>query len=165
MMSEGHSTTQIQDLKSGVALLLRLLSSYRAIAFVSIFGALIWMATIITIPYLVGIVIDRSLDASDPSVVWPVLVGMLLAGAIQAVGISLRRYFGFKLSYRAEADVRNRIFAHIQRMAFSFHDVTSTGELMARASSDLSQLRLILAMLPITLANIVMFLVVSVVLS
>ncbi|VAV95893.1 Heterodimeric efflux ABC transporter, permease/ATP-binding subunit 1 [hydrothermal vent metagenome] len=147
-----------------MALLLRLLSSYRAIAFVSIFGALIWMATIITIPYLVGIVIDRSVAASDPSVVWLVLAGMLLAGAIQAVGISLRRYFGFKLSYRAEADVRNRIFAHIQRMAFSFHDVTSTGELMARASSDLSQLRLILAMLPITLANIVMFLVVSVVL-
>lgn len=122
------------------------------------------MATIITIPYLVGVVIDRSVAASDPSVVWPVLAGMLIAGAIQAVGVAFRRYFGFKLSYRAEADVRNRIFAHIQRMAFSFHDVTSTGELMARASSDLSQLRLILAMLPITLANIVMFFVVSLVL-
>ena len=122
------------------------------------------MATIITIPYMVGIVIDRTVDVSDPSIVWPVLAAMLVAGSIQAVGIALRRYFGFKLSYRAEADVRNRIFAHIQRMAFSFHDVTSTGELMARASSDLSQLRLILAMLPITLANIVMFLVVSVVL-
>lgn len=122
------------------------------------------MATVITIPYLVGIVIDRSVATSDPSIVWPVLVGMLVAGSIQAVGISMRRYFGFKLSYRAEADVRNRIFAHIQRMAFSFHDKTSTGELMARASSDLSQLRLILAMLPITFANIVMFLVVSIVL-
>ena len=122
------------------------------------------MATIITIPYLVGTVIDRSVDASDPSVVWPVLLAMLIAGVIQAVGVAFRRYFGFKLSYRAEADVRNRIFAHIQRMAFSFHDVTSTGELMARASSDLSQLRLILAMLPITLANIVMFFVVSLVL-
>ncbi|MCL1599007.1 MAG: ABC transporter ATP-binding protein/permease, partial [Actinomycetia bacterium] len=164
MMNERHSTSQIQDLKSGVALLLRLLSSYRSIAFVSILGALIWMATIITIPYMVGIVIDRTVDVSDPSIVWPVLAAMLVAGSIQAVGIALRRYFGFKLSYRAEADVRNRIFAHIQRMAFSFHDVTSTGELMARASSDLSQLRLILAMLPITLANIVMFLVVSVVL-
>ncbi len=122
------------------------------------------MATIITIPYLVGAVIDRSVTATIPSVVWPLLAGMLIAGTVQAVGISMRRYFGFKLSYRAEADVRNRIFAHIQRMAFSFHDVTSTGELMARASSDLSQLRLILAMLPITLANLVMFLVVALVL-
>ena len=119
---------------------------------------------IVTIPYLVGAVIDRSITSSDMSLIWPLLGGMLIAGAIQAVGVALRRYFGFKLSYRAEADIRNRIFTHIQRMAFNFHDFTSTGELMARASSDLSQLRLILAMLPITVANLAMFLVVAIVL-
>ena len=32
---------------------------------------------------------------------------------IQAIGIGMRRYFGFKLSYRAEADIRNRLFTHI----------------------------------------------------
>ncbi len=147
-----------------MGLLGRLLNNYRPIAAKSIFGALIWMAMIVTIPYLVGAVIDRSTSTSDVSVIWPLLIGMLVAGAIQAVGVALRRYFGFKLSYRAEADIRNRIFTHIQRMAFNFHDITSTGELMARASSDLSQLRLILAMLPITVANLAMFLVVSLVL-
>jgi len=119
---------------------------------------------IVTIPYLVGVVIDRSTTSSSMSVIWPVLIGMTVAGAFQAIGVALRRYFGFKLSYRAEADTRNRIFTHIQRMAFNFHDVTSTGELMARASSDLSQLRIILAMLPITVANLAMFLVVTIVL-
>ena len=119
---------------------------------------------IVTIPYLVGMVIDLSTTSSGMSVIWPVLIGMAVAGALQAIGVALRRYFGFKLSYRAEADIRNRIFTHIQRMAFNFHDVTSTGELMARASSDLSQLRIILAMLPITVANLAMFLVVTIVL-
>jgi ATP-binding cassette subfamily B protein len=122
------------------------------------------MAMIVTIPYIVGEVIDRSTTSSSMSVIWPLLIGMAIAGAIQAIGIGLRRYFGFKLSYRAEADIRNRIFTHIQRMAFNFHDVTSTGELMSRASSDLSQLRMILAMLPITVANLAMFLVVTIVL-
>jgi ATP-binding cassette subfamily B protein len=122
------------------------------------------MAMIVTIPYLVGAIIDRSTTASSMSVIWPLLIGMMIAGAFQAIGIAFRRYFGFKLSYRAEADIRNRIFTHIQRMAFNFHDVTSTGELMARASSDLSQMRIILAMLPITVANLTMFLVVTVVL-
>ena len=42
----------------------------------------------------------------------------------------------------------------IQRLAFSFHDRVATGELMARASTDLSQVRLVFAMLPITVANI-----------
>jgi ATP-binding cassette subfamily B protein len=156
--------SSLKDLRSGVNLLGRLLNNYRSIAAKSIGGALIWMATIVTIPYLVGAVIDRSTMTSDMSVIWPLLIGMAVAGAIQGVGVALRRYFGFKLSYRAEADIRTRIFTHIQRMAFNFHDVTSTGELMARASSDLSQLRLILAMLPITVANLAMFLVVAIVL-
>ncbi|GMQ97674.1 MAG: hypothetical protein BMS9Abin17_0174 [Acidimicrobiia bacterium] len=155
---------RLRDLKTGLALLLRILGGYRSIAFISILGAMIWTAMIVVIPYLVGSIVDEAVTAADMSQIWPILALMLVAGVIQAIGISMRRYFGFKLSYRAEADVRNRIFTHIQRMAFNFHDTTSTGELMARASSDLSQLRLILAMLPITLANLAMFLVVTTVL-
>ena len=156
--------SRIGDLKVGVALLWRVLISYRRIAAMSILGALIWMSMVVSIPYLVGRVIDSVVSDEGMSGVWLLLGLIVLAGAIQAIGISLRRYFGFKVSYRAEADLRNDIFTHIQRMAFSFHDVTSTGELMARASSDLSQLRLILAMAPITLANLVMFFVVTIVL-
>ncbi|MCL1593182.1 MAG: ABC transporter ATP-binding protein/permease [Actinomycetia bacterium] len=159
-----ESQAKLRDLKTGLQLLLKILSGYRSIALISILGALIWMAMIVVIPYLVGSIVDEAVTARDTSAIWPILGIMLVAGAIQALGIAMRRYFGFKLSYRAEADVRNRIFAHIQRMAFNFHDTTSTGELMARASSDLSQLRLILSMLPITLANLAMFLVVSAVL-
>lgn len=152
------------DLRVGIALLWTVLNRYRRVAAVSILGALIWMAMIVTIPYLVGRVVDAVLTGPGMSAVWPLLAMIVVAGAIQAVGISMRRYFSFKVSYRAEADLRNDIFTHIQRMAFSFHDVTSTGALMARASSDLSQLRLILAMAPITLANLVMFVVVTAVL-
>jgi ATP-binding cassette subfamily B protein len=159
-----EDTSRLGDLKVGIALLWRVVLRYKPIAAVSIFGALIWMAMVITVPYLVGRVIDTVVTDADMAGVWPLLGLIVVAGAVQAVGISLRRYFGFKMSYRAEADLRNNIFTHIQRMAFSFHDVTSTGELMARASSDLGQLRLILAMAPITAANLVMFFVVTIVL-
>jgi len=161
-MSQDAST--LADLRRGIDLLWRVLKHYWKIAAVSILGALLWMAMVVVIPYLVGKTVDIAVDDASWTLVWPILLGLILAGGVQAIGIGFRRYFGFKLSYRAEADIRNRLFTHIQRMAFSFHDVTSTGELMARASSDLGQLRLILAMLPITLANIAMFLVVGVVL-
>jgi ATP-binding cassette subfamily B protein len=156
--------SRLADLRVGISLLWRVALRYRPVAAMSIVGALIWMAMVILVPYLVGSVIDLVVGRAEMSDIWPLLGLIVLAGAIQAVGISLRRYFGFKMSYRAEADLRNNIFTHIQRLAFSFHDVTSTGELMARASSDLSQLRLILAMAPITSANLVMFVVVAVVL-
>ena len=121
------------------------------------------MASVVVLPYLVGAIVDHAVTGESDGLAM-LFVFLLIAGAVQAVGIGVRRYYGFWLSYRAEADVRNRIFTHIQRMEFNFHDATSTGELMARASSDLSQMRLILSMLPITVANLAMFLVVTAVL-
>ncbi|HSJ70791.1 MAG TPA: ABC transporter ATP-binding protein [Acidimicrobiia bacterium] len=157
-------TSHLSDVRTGLDLLWRVLRHYWRIAALSIVGALIWMAMVVTIPYFVGRTVDIAVDEGDWSLIWPILIGLILVAIIEAVGIGMRRYFGFKLSYRAEADIRNRLFTHIQRMAFSFHDVTSTGQLMARASSDLGQVRLILAMLPITLANLALFVVVAVVL-
>ncbi len=130
----------------------------------SIAGALLWMALVVAIPYLMGIIIDDAIVAEDQSLLLPLVVILVTAGLIQAVGVGTRRYFGFRLSYRAEADLRNRMFAHLQRLGFSFHDETPTGQLMSRASSDLSQVRLIFAMLPITVANIGMFVAVITVL-
>ena len=137
-----------------------MLGRYRKVTVISIAGAILWMASVVVLPYLVGAIVDHAV-AGESDELLLLFVWLLVVGAVQAVGIGVRRYYGFKLSYRAEADVRNRIFTHIQRMEFNFHDATSTGELMARASSDLSQMRLILSMLPITLANLAMFLVVT----
>jgi len=148
----------------GLRLLVRTVRAYPRVAAASILGALLWMSLVVAIPYLVKHVVDDAILAGRPGRLLPLVGALVLSGVLQAVGIGTRRYFGFALSYRAEADLRNRLFSHIQRLAFSFHDRTPTGQLMARASSDLSQVRLILAMLPITVANLAMFLVVVVVL-
>ncbi len=149
--------------RRGLGLLFRTLTSHLADSARSIAGALLWMALVVTIPLLVSTVIDE-ITAGERDRLPLLVVGLVAAGAVQAVGIGARRYFGFRLSYRADADLRNGMFEHIQRLTFSFHDETSTGQLMARASSDLSQVRLIFAMLPITLANVGMFLLVVAVL-
>ena len=152
------------DTRSGLRLLARTLRGYRRDLFFAIAGAVLWMTMVVAVPYLVSRVVDEAIIAGDRAAL-PGLIALLLgAGVLLGAGIGVRRYFGFRVSYRAEADLRNRMFEHIQRLAFSFHDVTSTGELMARASSDLSQVRLIYAMTPITLANLGMFAIVIMVL-
>lgn len=152
--------TDRTELGIGFALLRRTLVGYRRDLALAIGGALLWMAMIVLVPYLVSVVIDRSIEAGRRDLLLPLVTVVVSAGLLLGLGIGIRRYFGFRVSYRAEADLRNRMFEHMQRLAFSFHDVTSTGELMARASSDLSQVRLVFAMLPITLANVAMFLTV-----
>jgi ATP-binding cassette subfamily B protein len=152
------------DIRSGLGLLLRTLRSYPRDGVVAIAGALVWMATVVLIPYIVATIVDDAILAKRRNMLAPLVLALVGVGIVQAIGMGFRRYFGFRLAYRAEADLRGRMFAHIQRLAFSFHDITPTGQLMSRASSDLSQIRLILMMLPIVIANIAMFLVVMVVL-
>ncbi len=152
------------DVRAGLSLLAQTLRQYPADSVRSIGAAVVWMASVIAIPYLVKLIVDGAVRGGDVDMLG-VLVGLLLtAGLVQAVTIGARRYYGFRLSYGAEADLRNSMFSHLQRLGFSFHDETPTGQLMARASSDLSQVRLIFAMLPITLANLGMFIAVTVVL-
>jgi ATP-binding cassette subfamily B protein len=152
------------DVTTGLRLLATTIRGYRRDLFLSIAGALLWMVTLVAVPTLVGKIIDEAINGADAGRLAPLVFLLLGVGVLLGVGIGVRRYFGFRVSYRAETDLRNRMFRHIQRLAFSFHDVTSTGELMSRASSDLSQVRLIFAMTPITIANIGMFLSVVVVL-
>ena len=138
----------------------RTLTRYRRDLAPAVTGALLWMVMVVSVPYLVGRVIDEAIGGDAGHRLGPLVMVVIGTGVLLGVGIGVRRYYGFRLSYRAETDLRNRMFEHIQRLAFSFHDVTSTGELMARASSDLSQMRIVFAMLPITLANLAMFIAV-----
>ena len=151
-------------MRAGLDLLGKTLRTYPKDAARSIAGAVLWMAMVVAIPYVVKLIVDDGITAGRLDIVGPLAVLLVVLGAIQAIGIGIRRYFGFRFSYRAEADLRNRMFGHMQRLAFAFHDQTSTGQLMARASSDLSQVRMVFAMLPITIANIMMFLAVMIVL-
>ena len=67
-----------------------------------------------------------------------------------------------EVSYNVEAGSRNRIFTHMQKLAFNYHDKVPTGDLMARASSDASQVRLAFAIAPLASANIFLLLILSV---
>jgi ATP-binding cassette subfamily B protein len=145
-------------------LILRTLGRYRRDAWLSVVSALAWMVLIVIGPYLQKVVIDQAITSGTRGLLGPLVGLLVVVGALKAGGVGGRRWYAFRLSYRAETDLRNRIFEHVQRLEFGFHDATATGELMARSSSDLSQVRLIYAMLPITIANIATFLMVGAVL-
>jgi ATP-binding cassette subfamily B protein len=153
-----------EDVRAGFRLLTATLGDYRRDLALSIGGALLWMVMTVAIPYGVSVIIDGAITTGDLGGLGPRVLILFGLGVLLAIGIGVRRYYGFRVSYRAEADLRNRMFEHMQRLAFEFHDVTSTGELMSRASSDLSQVRLIFAMTPITTANLALFATITVVL-
>ena len=88
----------------------------------------------------------------------------MLATAIVGGMSYLRRYSAFAISLKAEAELRRRLFDHLQRLHFGYHDRAQIGELMARVSTDAKQVQLLLVFIPIFGANIVMIVGVSIVL-
>ena len=65
----------------------------------------------------------------------------------------LRRYAAFRIALRTETDLRQRLFAHLQRLHFAFHDQSQTGQLMARANTDIQQVETAVILIPLTAAS------------
>jgi len=75
--------------------------------------------------------------------------GLLAAGALIVLFAAARGLFAFAQAYLGERasqsvafDLRNELFARIQRLSFSYHDRNQTGQLMVRATDDVEKVRL-----------------------
>ena len=77
---------------------------------------------------------------------------MVLVGVVQGVCTGFRRYSAFRIALRTETDLRARLFAHLQRLHFAFHDQAQTGQLMARANTDIQQVESVVILIPLTIA-------------
>ncbi|MBI3089943.1 MAG: ABC transporter ATP-binding protein [Candidatus Tectomicrobia bacterium] len=71
---------------------------------------------------------------------------LMLAVLVQAVFRVGWRNGIFGFSRRVEADLRCDFFQHLQRLSPSFYDRAQTGDLMSRATNDLSAVRELLGM-------------------
>ncbi len=125
-------------------------------------SAVLWCFLVVVQPYLIKIIIDDGIVTGNQRNLIVLISFMLLAGYSRAISIGTRRYFGMHVSYNVEAGIRNKIFTHMQKLAFNYHDKVPTGELMARASSDASQVRLAFAIAPLATANIFLLLILSI---
>ena len=130
--------------------------------YISNISALLWCFLVIIQPYLIKRIIDDGIVAENQRAVIVFISFMVIAGYTRAISIGTRRYFSMDVSYNVEAGIRNRIFTHMQKLAFNYHDKVPTGDLMARASSDASQVRLAFAIAPLASANIFLLLILSV---
>ncbi|RLQ92336.1 ABC transporter ATP-binding protein [Falsibacillus albus] len=62
---------------------------------------------------------------------------MLVIIALENIGNFFVDYKGHEVGARMESDMRSELFAHIQKLSFSFFDKEKTGKLMSRITNDL----------------------------
>ena len=120
-------------------------------------GAAIYLAVVLTIPLVAGDAIDVVVDGGDRDRFWRYAWLLLALAFGRAGGGAIRKYFATKNPALISNDIRDRLFEHVQRLSFSFHDRVGAGQLMARASTDVSMIEQALSPLPWFTQSIVLF--------
>ncbi len=119
----------------------------------ALLGAVLYSAFVLTIP----LVAAHSLDHDDPSHVRTTIVVIVALGVGRALAGALRKYQATKNPALVTNGIRERLYEHVQRLSFSFHDRIGAGQLMARASTDVSMLEQSMSPLPWFTQSVIMF--------
>jgi ATP-binding cassette subfamily B protein len=151
--------------RRGWRLILRSVRARRAGLILGVATGLAWTAAKVSTGLIVKSAVDRGIESNDMTALvrWSAALGIV--AVFSATFTGLRRYMAFREARWIEADLRDRLFAHLQRLHFAFHDRSQTGQLMSRANTDLQQVQAFVVMIPLTISNAVTVLAVTVILG
>jgi ATP-binding cassette subfamily B protein len=93
------------------------------------------------VPLVAGRIVDGPIASHDTAGIWPLAGVALLFGIAEAVLFFARRYAMASAALGLETDVRQELFGHLQRLPVAFHDRWPSGQLLSRATTDLSTIR------------------------
>jgi ATP-binding cassette subfamily B protein len=93
------------------------------------------------VPYLLGIAVDHGISVGDMGVVGKMAVAILAVSLLRGVSAFGQGYLAESAAQGVSYLLRKALYAHVQRLSFSFHDQAQTGELMARATADVEAVK------------------------
>jgi ATP-binding cassette subfamily B multidrug efflux pump len=87
-------------------------------------------------PQFTRLIVDRGIDAADMRLIVLFCVGLVGFSILNSVFSFAQGALMVRTAQDVAYDMRNRIYAKIQALSFSYHDQAQTGQLMTRATSD-----------------------------
>jgi ATP-binding cassette, subfamily B, bacterial len=132
------STTERPKGKSlrPLAALLPFLAPYRGRMFIALLALLVAAAAMLALPQALKNVIDEGFSAANAAAVDRYFLLLLFAAAVFAAFASLRMYLVNWIGERVVADLRSAVYQRVIRMDPAFFEVTKTGEVLSRLTTD-----------------------------
>ena len=127
-------------------------------------SSLAGMAVMALVPLATKVIIDDVIVGHTRDMApW---AGALIAAALLVYVLTyIRRYYGGRLALDVQYDLRTAMFETITRLDGRRQDELSTGQVVGRATSDLQLIQGLLFMLPMTIGNLVLFVISLVVMA
>jgi ABC-type multidrug transport system fused ATPase/permease subunit len=121
--------------------ILELILSQRRSFGLMMLGSVVLVVSELALPMLLKYALDYVVNQSQDLrlLVWLFVffIGMLL---VRAGAGYIRTYHSQALSYGIATDTRNQLYAHLQRLSYSFFDRSRQGELMSKVTNDVLRL-------------------------
>ncbi|MFE1448726.1 ABC transporter ATP-binding protein [Streptomyces olivaceoviridis] len=120
-------------------------------------SSLAGMAVLAVVPLLTKVIIDDVIGAHTRAMApW---AGALVGAAVLVYALTyIRRFYGGRLALDVQYDLRTEMYGTITRLDGRRQDELSTGQVVGRATSDLQLIQGLLFMLPMTIGNLLLFL-------
>src|SRR5690349_23221313 len=119
-----------------LATLARLTAPYRTRTILSIFSLLLATATALAPPYLSKYAIDDGIKNQNLAALWWIVAVFLIAGLLNWGMSYAQTYLTGWVGERILADLRNRLFDHLQNLSLGFYERNRAGVLISRLTYD-----------------------------
>ncbi|MCX4484760.1 ABC transporter ATP-binding protein/permease [Streptomyces anulatus] len=131
---------------------------YRRNVVLALGSSLAGMGVMALVPLITKVIIDDVVtDHTRSLAVW---TGLLIGAAVLVyIATYIRRYYGGRLALDVQHDLRTDMYTTITRLDGKRQDELSTGQVVGRATSDLQLIQGLLFMLPMTIGNVLLFLI------
>jgi ATP-binding cassette subfamily B protein len=95
----------------------------------------------LTIPQFLSTLVNRLNENGTFEALLPAVLAVLGFGLLEAVMVLLRRWLVLTPGTHVEAGLRRTLYAKLQDLPVAFHDKWPSGQLLSRATGDLSLIR------------------------
>ena len=123
-----------------LATLARLTAPYRTRTIFSIFSLLLATATALAPPLLAKYAIDDGITQNNLRTLWWIVVAFLLAGLANWGMSYVQTYLTGWVGERILADLRIKLFGHLQRLSLGFFERNRAGVIISRLTNDVEAL-------------------------
>ena len=120
--------------------LLALLGPYRVRSAAALAALLVGTGATLTPPLLAKVAIDQGIDHHDTTTLALVVGAFLAAALLVWIMTYLQTYLVGWVGQRALADLRIRIFTHLQSLPIGFYETRPAGVLISRMTNDIEAL-------------------------
>jgi ABC-type multidrug transport system fused ATPase/permease subunit len=123
-----------------LATLARLTAPYKTRTILSVFSLLAATATALAPPLLAKYAVDDAIGQNDLQKLNWIVLAFLLAGLANWGMSYVQTYLTGWVGERILADLRNRLFAHLQRLSLGYYERNRAGVIISRLTNDVEAL-------------------------